>query len=68
MTDHDPAVPDHEHLGPLPPAWARRVRNAFRPRCGRVRNRNDQRCRTVVLHPGDACAWHEGITVAWGAR
>lgn len=68
MTNDHPGVPDHEHLGPLPVAWAQRVRNAFRPRCGRPRNGTDRPCRTRVLAPGDACLWHEGIPAAWGTR
>lgn len=68
MTDHDQAVPDHEHLGPLPAVWAQRVRNAFRPCCGRPRNSTDSPCRIKVLTPGDACPWHEGIPAPWGAR
>lgn len=68
LADDDPAVPDHEHRGPLPHRWAARVRNAGRPRCGRPRNNTDRRCRALVLLPGDACAHHEGVPAAWGAR
>jgi hypothetical protein len=68
LTDDDPGVPEHEQRGPLPRRWMTRVRNAGRPRCGRLRNDTDRRCRTLVLLPGEACPHHEGIPAGWGTR